>query len=134
VSFSGRDENPEDPLLCAINEFRQELIRWIDSQLSLLRQREAQTEAPSPDLAASAGLAARLGSRPESDASGPGKSAAQDPHPGQGETPSRSDARDRLDALARQLSERLRLSEGGRKGTDKEGANNPEVDRRGPAR
>ncbi len=134
MSHSGQDESRDDPLLCAIEDLRQDLIRWIDGRLSQYRQREAQPETPSAASAASMGLPMRSESRVENDAPSNGKPAAHESHTGQADTRSRGDARVRLDALARQLGERLRLWEASRKGPDKEGANNSEADRCGPAR
>ncbi len=79
------DEEGADLLIGAIEEFREELIQWIDTQLAQLRERDARLAIPA------------LGN-------GQGAIAAAEPVAG-------GDARHRLDALARQLHERLRNTE-----------------------
>ncbi len=79
------DEEGADPLIGAIGEFREELIQWIDTQLAQLRERDARLAVPAI-------------------ANGQSTIAAAEPVAG-------GDARHRLDALARQLNERLRNTE-----------------------
>ena len=82
------DEEGADLLIGAIEEFREELIQWIDAQLAQLRERDMRLAVP----------AASNGSN------GSGTIAGAEPVAG-------GDARHRLDALARQLNERLRNNE-----------------------
>jgi hypothetical protein len=137
VSVTGQDENREDPLLSAISEFRQELIRWIDSQVGLIRQRDSQSESSTAGPAALTPLQVRSAPRQEADAPTPAAARMLNPEPKPvapaAEVQTSGDARDRLEALARQLGERLRLSEGGRRGPEKEHKDATE-DRRAPAR
>jgi hypothetical protein len=79
------DEEGADLLIGAIGEFREELIQWIDNQLAQLRERETRFAVPV-------------------NGNGSGTLPAAEPVAG-------SDARHRLDALARQLNERLRNNE-----------------------
>jgi hypothetical protein len=127
----GRDESQEDALLIEISELRQELIRWIDCQLNLCRQREARIDDGVPGAAAGPAP-----SRAEAEPVSKPPSLNQrmrDPTVAASDAPHSGDARDRLDALARQLGERLRLSEAGRKGHEKTEKSKPRDDRRGPA-
>jgi hypothetical protein len=144
-----QDDGGADPLLRAIGEFRQELLQWIDVQLGSLRESESQQE-PVPPRGSLTNSA--QSNRTESGASpgvGPEKPSARGgdrivraPHTvwasPTSEPPSRrppvtdptssnppADARDRLDALARQLGERLRGADGSRKGAE-------QADREGP--
>ena len=131
-----KDERPEDLLVEAIGEFRLELIEWIDFQLNLLCEREAWPMAGSAGAIAPADV---LAAQPESQAatapaaeskivpqrSGPAKAA---------ESPAQPDSRHRLDAVARRLGERLRLSEESRKGPDRTDRDDVAEDQRRPAR
>ena len=131
-----KDERPEDLLVEAIGEFRLELIEWIDFQLNLLCEREAWPMAGSAGAIAPADV---LAAQPESQAatapaaeskivpqrSGPAKAA---------ESPAQPDSRHRLDAVARRLGERLRLSEESRKGPERTNRDDVAEDQRRPAR
>ena len=131
-----KDEGPEDLLVEAIGEFRLELIDWIDFQLNLLCEREAWPMAGSAGAVAPANV---LAARPElqaatapaaesrivSQRSGPAEAA---------ESPAQPDSRHRLDAVARRLGERLRLSEESRKGPERTGRDDVAEDQRRPAR
>ena len=132
-----KDEGPEDLLVEAIGEFRLELIEWIDFQLNLLCEREAWPMAGSAGAIAPANV---LAARPEPQAatapaaaesrivpqrSGPAEAA---------ELPAQSDSRHRLDAVARRLGERLRLSEESRKGPERTDRDDVAEDQRRPAR
>ena len=131
-----KDEGPEDLLVEAIGEFRQELIEWIDLQLNLLCEREALP------LAGSAGgitSASAVAVRPEPPtATTPGAESRIVPQkPGPPETagsPAQPDSRHRLDAVARRLGERLRLSEESRKGPEQTSRDDVAEDQRRPAR
>jgi hypothetical protein len=87
-----------DPLLKAIAEFREELIQWIDAQLVILRQRE-------PDQGNSSANSDHAESRPVTQELIESSPAA--------------DSRQRLNALARQLKDRLRHSGGSRGGGER---------------
>ncbi|MGD0044025.1 MAG: hypothetical protein ABSE84_27080 [Isosphaeraceae bacterium] len=131
-----KDEGPEDLLVEAIGEFRLELIEWIDFQLNLLCEREAWPMAGSAGAIAPANV---LAARPEPQAatappaesrivpqrSGPAEAA---------ESPAQPDSRHRLDAVARRLGERLRLSEESRKGPERTDRDDVAEDQRRPAR
>ena len=133
-----KDEGPKDLLVEAISEFRLELMDWIDFQLNLLREREARPMAGSAGAIAPANV---LAARPEPQAatapatvaesrivpqrSGPAEAA---------ELPAQSDSRHRLDAVARRLGERLRLSEESRKGPERTNRDDVAEDQRRPAR
>jgi hypothetical protein len=136
VSVMSKDEGPEDLLIEAIGEFRLELIEWIDFQLNLLCEREAWPMAGSAGAIAPADV---LAARPEPQAatapaaesrivpqrSGPAKAA---------ESPAQPDSRHRLDAVARRLGERLRLSEESRQGPERTDRDDVAEDQRRPAR
>ena len=129
-----KDEGPEDLLIEAIGEFRLELIEWIDFQLNLLCEREAWPMAGSAGAIAPGNV---LAARPDPQGapaaeskivpqrSGPAKAA---------ESPAQPDSRHRLDAVARRLGERLRLSEESRKGPDRTDRDDVAEDQRRPAR
>jgi len=131
-----KDGGPEDLLVEAIGEFRLELIEWIDFQLNLLCEREAWPMAGSAGAIAPANV---LAARPEPQAatapaaelrlvpqrSGPAEAA---------ESPAQPDSRHRLDAVARRLGERLRLSEESRKGPERTDRDDVTEDQRRPAR
>jgi hypothetical protein len=140
-----QDEPASDPLLKAISEFRQELIQWIDSQLASSRDLERRHESvtPTPIVAASV-RGSLIEVKANLHASGSMTPKPADPAGVQAPVPSRqvgpipgsnaqseavrpvgepvintfpaADARDRLDALARQLGERLRASAATRNG------------------
>jgi hypothetical protein len=116
VSVIGQDERREDPLLGAICEFRQELIRWIDCQISQCRQREGRLGEPVPGVSAVPPQSSRSDSQLKSEP--PTVKPLRDLSDAPSDVAQPGDARDRLDALARQLGERLRLSEAGRRGTE----------------
>lgn len=135
-----KDEGPVDLLVEAIGEFRLELIDWIDLQLKLLSERDAWPMAGSAGAIAPANV---LAARPEPQAatatapatasesrivpqrSGPAEAA---------ESPAQNDSRHRLDAVARHLGERLRLSEESRKGPERTDRDDVAEDQRRPAR
>jgi len=108
-----KDGGPEDLLVEAIGEFRLELIEWIDFQLNLLCEREAWPMAGSAE------------SRIVPQRSAPAEAA---------EAPAQADSRHRLDAVARRLGERLRLSEESRKGPERTDRDDVAEDQRRPAR
>jgi hypothetical protein len=113
-----KDEGPADLLVEAIGEFRQELIEWIDFQMNLLCEREAR---PEPQAATAPAAESRIvPQRP-----GPAEAA---------EAPAQADSRHRLDAVARRLGERLRLSEESRKGPERTDRDDVAEDQRRPAR
>jgi len=133
-----KDEGPADLLVEAIDELRQELIEWIDFQLDLLCEREAwpmvgsagaiapanvRAEKSEPQAATAPATAAELRIVPQR--SGPAEAA---------ESPAPADSRHRLDAVARRLGERLRLSEESRKGPERTGRDDVAEDQRRPAR
>lgn len=135
-----KDERPEDLLVEAIAELRQELIEWIDFQLNVLCEREgwplagsAGTIAPGNVLAAGpepiAGTATTTAPAAESRIL-PEKSAAAEA----AEPSAPSDSRHRLDAVARRLGERLRLSEESRKGPERTNRDEIAADKRPPDR
>ncbi len=105
-----QDESRADPLLSAIGELRQELIRWIDSQLGLLREWGTRLETTAP---LGAGGEPRVKPGVVTDLPAP-PAGLRDP----AEPAPNGDARHRLDVLARQLGERLRQSESARKGPE----------------
>jgi hypothetical protein len=137
-----QDDGGTDPLLRAIGEFRQELIEWIDVQLGSLRQsangaesrneplasrtissistrsgRQETTDSPGADTERLVGRDGSMVAAPKQDStvnSGSGRDTRL-PRAGLGENAPPADARGRLDALARQLGERLRAVEGPRK-------------------
>jgi hypothetical protein len=141
-----QDESASDPLLGAICEFRQELIQWIDRQLAYSRDRERRLEpGPSAPVVASLVRGSLIETQmTPTAASGSANPRTVDSAEPQDFVPSRpaapklgsnrepeamrqvgehptepftaADARNRLDALARQLGERLRASEEARKG------------------
>jgi hypothetical protein len=143
-----QEEGGFDSLLKAIGDFRQEVVRWIDSHLVSLRECESRHEAePTPSLP-TPDRAARREARPQNESDsreigGNGSHRRATPFPdvqrvpdaravnSQGGTPSRKEAADlaegfsngdprhRLDALARQLDERLRGAERTRKVRDR---------------
>ena len=135
-----KDEGPEELLVEAIGEFRLELIEWIDFQLNLLCERDAWPMAGSAGAIAPANV---LAARPEPQApaatapataaesrivpqrSGPAEAA---------ESPTQPDSRHRLDAVARRLGERLRLSEESRKRPERTDRDDVAEDQRRPAR
>ncbi len=131
-----KDEGPEDLLVKAIGEFRLELLDWIEFQLNLLCEREAWPMAGSAGAIAPAnGLAAlpepQAATAPAAESrivpqrSGPAEAA---------ESPAQPDSRHRLDAVARRLGERLRLSEESRKGPERTDRDDFAEDQRRPAR
>jgi hypothetical protein len=137
-----QDDGGDDPLLRAIGEFRQELIEWIDVHLGSLREsadgiesriepfpsrtappvstrsvRQESTDAPGDGTEAPAGKGGGLVTAPKRD-SIVNYGSSQDaglPRARLGDHAQPADARGRLDALARQLGERLRATEGPRK-------------------
>src|SRR3954447_24061742 len=84
-----QEDRPDDLLLRAIGEIRSELLGWIDERLESLREQQA---------AADAAAFAPARAPPE-----PAAPRAEPPAVASG-----ADPRKRLDALARQLGERLR--------------------------
>jgi hypothetical protein len=138
VSVMSKDEGPEDLLVEAIGEFRLELIEWIDFQLNLLCEREAWPMAGSAGAIAPANV---LAARPEPQAATAPATAAesrivpQRSGPAEAaESPAQSDSRHRLDAVARRLGERLRLSEESRKRPERTDRDDVAEDQRRPAR
>jgi hypothetical protein len=143
------DEDGKDPLLQAIGEFRQVLIRWIDTQLGLHRDHVTRSEAIPPSVGAagtaggsrpdprvegavgSEGIVTTSTARASGRVAGPTREALERLVPGADPPGPRSsgketiepapaaDARSRLDALARQLGERVRAVDGSRKGTER---------------
>src|SRR5262245_10447313 len=100
------DTESADSLLRAIREFRLEFLSWIDTEMARVREHE-----PGKDLAA-AGIPATPGEDSAERGSGasPARPAATIPRP---ETDPRASAaplspRQRLDALARLLDQRLK--------------------------
>jgi len=133
-----KDEGPADLLVEAIGEFRQELIEWIDFQLGLLSEREAR---PGAGLAGAIAPANVPAARPETQAAAaPGTMAESRIVPQTSglaeaaEAPPPADSRHRLDAVARRLGERLRLSEESRKGPERSKRDDVAEDQRRPAR
>ncbi|MGA2704331.1 MAG: hypothetical protein ABSH35_24935 [Isosphaeraceae bacterium] len=137
-----KDEGPADLLVEAIGEFRQELIEWIDFQLNLLSEREAWPMAGSGGAIAPANV---LAARPEPQAAtAPATAAAtaaelrivpqRSGRAEAAESPAPADSRHRLDAVARRLGERLRLSEESRKGPERTDRDDVAEDQRRPAR
>ena len=131
-----KDEGPEDLLVEAIGEFRLELIEWIDFQLNLLCEREAWPMAGSAGAIAPANV---LAARPEPHAAtapaAESRIVPQRSGPAEGaESPAQPDSRHRLDAVARRLGERLRLSEESRKGPERTDRDDVAEDQRRPAR
>jgi hypothetical protein len=134
-----QDDGGTDPLLRAIGEFRQELIEWIDVQLGSLHNSANGVESriePFPSRPASS-ISTRSGRLETTNSPGAGterlvsRNGVMDPVPkrdsivnsssdrdaklpraGPGAHAGPADARGRLDALARQLGERLRTVEG----------------------
>jgi hypothetical protein len=136
VSVMSKDEGPVDLLVEAIGEFRLELIDWIDLQLKLLSEREAWPMAGSAGAIAPANV---LAARPEPQAATapgaesriiPQRSGPAEP----AESPAQPDSRHRLDAVARRLGERLRLSEESRKGSERTDRDDVADNQRRPAR
>jgi hypothetical protein len=119
------DEGQADLLVEAIGEFRQELIVWIDAQLGLLCEREAWPLAGSVVGIAPAKI---LAARPEPPtAPAPALDLRIVPQKA-GTTeaaglPLQPDSSHRLDAVARRLGERLRLSEEIRKESERSNRN-----------
>src|SRR3954463_16423088 len=136
-----QDDGGNDPLLRAIGEFRQELIEWIDVQLGSLCEsasgaesrfepftsrtafststRSGRLEAPDSPGAATERLVSRDGGmvaapKRESIVSSGSSTDARLARPVARDHAGPADARGRLDALARQLGERLRAVEGAR--------------------
>ncbi|HMF35476.1 MAG TPA: hypothetical protein VKF17_02510 [Isosphaeraceae bacterium] len=131
-----KDEGPADLLVEAIGEFRQELIEWIDFQLNLLCEREAWPITGSAGAVAPANV---LAARPEPQAATAPvavlRVVAQSSEPAEAaESPAQPDSRHRLDAVARRLGERLRLSEESRKGPERTDRDDVAEDQRRPAR
>ncbi len=137
-----KDEGPEDLLVKAIGEFRLELLDWIEFQLNLLCEREAWPMAGSAGAIAPANV---LAARPEpqvatAPATAPATAAELRIVPQRSgraeaaESPAQPDSRHRLDAVARRLGERLRLSEESRKGPERTGRDDFAEDQRRPAR
>jgi hypothetical protein len=129
-----QDEGGADLLLQAIGEFRQELIQWIDSQLGLLREREARLTASPPETVSAILVpATRPEPRAQSVPASRAKIAPQGASPAvTAEMSPSADARHRLDTLARQLGERLRLSGGSRRGPERTDRDGPAEDQRPP--
>ncbi len=117
-----KDEGPADLLVEVIGEFRLELIEWIDCQLNLLCDREAWPVAESAGALAPAKVLASLPESPATPAPStdarivPPRSRPADVE----QLPAQVDSRNRLDAVARRLGERLRLAEESRKGPERE--------------
>ncbi len=114
-----KDEGPADLLVDAIGEFRVELIEWIDSQLELLADREAWPIADSAGATAPGKVVAAP--RPEPLTAAPSstdaRTSTQQSRSAEGaESSPPADSKNRLDAVARRLGERLRLAEESRKG------------------
>jgi hypothetical protein len=129
-----KDEGPADLLVEAIGEFRQELIEWIDFQLNLLSEREAWPMAGSAGAIAPANVRP---ARPEPQAATAAESRIVPQRSGlaeAAESPAPADSRHRLDAVARRLGERLRLSEESRKGPERTDRDDVAEDQRRPAR
>jgi hypothetical protein len=136
-----KDERPpEDLLVEAIGEFRQELIEWIDFQVSLLCERETRPIAgsagaippatvlavwPEPQAVTAAAPASAAEPKLVAQRAGPAEAA---------ESPSPADARHRLDVVARRLGERLRQSEEARKGPERTNRDDVAESQRRPAR
>jgi hypothetical protein len=140
-----QDDGGDDPLLKAIGEFRQELIEWIDIQLESLREsangidsriepfpprtappvstrsvRQESTDARGDGTETLGGRGGGLVGAPkrESIVNAGSSQGARLPHAGLGDHAEPADARGRLDALARQLGERLRAAETPRKSSE----------------
>jgi len=135
-----KDEGPADLLVEAIGEFRQELIEWIDFQLNLLCEREAWPMAGSAGAIAPANVRA---ARPEPQVATATAAATaaelrivpqRSERAEAAESPAPADSRHRLDAVARRLGERLRLSEESSKGPERTGRDDVAEDQRRPAR
>ena len=128
-------EDGADPLVAAIGEFRQELVGWIDSLLGAVRERYARTASRPPEQAAiPQGFTRRSESRGDGVTAPEGRPAPREANrTAASEPPSKGDSRHRLDALARQLGERLRLSEASRGGSERADGDGPVKDRSTPA-
>jgi hypothetical protein len=115
------DEGQADLLVEAIGEFRQELIEWIDAQLGLLYEREAWPLAGSVVGIGPAKILAARSEPPTAPAPAldlrivPQKSGTTEA----AGLPLQPDSGHRLDAVARRLGERLRLSEELRKDSER---------------
>ncbi len=130
-----KDEGPADPLVEAIGEFRLELIEWIDCQLNLLCDRETWPVADSAGALVPGKVLASRPESPESPAwSTDARTVPSKLQPADAEqAPAQVDSRNRLDAVARRLGERLRLAEESRKGPEREPRTDvPEEPRRLP--
>jgi hypothetical protein len=153
-----QDDGGDDPLLRAIREFRQELIAWIDVQLGSLREsasamesrieplaprtpapistRSVRQDDPDAPLDGTEKLAGRVGGLAAAAKREPIVSTAlsQDARlarSGPGDHAEPADARGRLDALARQLGERLRSGEAPRKPSEHTGRPVPNGEKSG---
>ena len=124
-----------DPLVAAIGEFRQELVGWIDSLIGAVRERHARAAArPLEPAATPPGLARRSESRGDGVTAAEGKPTPREENKATVSEPlAKGDSRHRLDALARQLGERLRHSEASRGGSERSEGDGPGKDRSTPA-
>jgi hypothetical protein len=123
-----------DPLVTAIGEFRQELVGWIDTLLGSIRQRHARTASRSPEQAAPLqGPVKRYESRGDSGVETAGGSPQREENrTSAADPPAKGDPRHRLDALARQLGERLKSSEAARGGSERAESEVPVKERNKP--
>ena len=114
-----KDEGPAERLVEAIGEFRVELIEWIDSQLSYLSESEAWTVSGAGAIAPGNVLKAQPEASAVPASAAEIRAVSQTSKPSEiSESPVQIDSRHRLDAVARRLGERLKLSEETRKGTE----------------
>jgi hypothetical protein len=124
-----------DPLVAAIGEFRQELVGWIDSLLGAMRERHARTAVRPPEQVATVpGLARRSDVRRDAVTASQGRTVPREENQTvASDPPLKGDSRHRLDALARQLGDRLRHSDASRGGTERADGDGPSKDRSAPA-
>jgi len=128
------DQKGREPLLQAIQDFRRELLEWIDARIGMLKEGECDPGEGSPggsledappgesrlvtELAGESALRTGWGGG-EADGCFP----TQFGSPGEPERREpQGDPRKRLDALARLLDERLRIAEGARGGSSANGS------------
>jgi hypothetical protein len=130
-----KDEGPAELLVEAIGELRLELIEWIDIQLNLLCEREAWPLAGSAGAITPANVLAARPETPTATAAAESRIVPQKSVSAEAaESTAQPDSRHRLDAVARRLGERLRLTEESRKGPERMNRDELEEDKRPPAR
>ncbi len=130
-----KDEGPAERLVESISEFRIELIEWIDSQLSSLSESETWAASGVGAIAPGKGLSAQPEAHAVPASAADHRVASQAFMPSEiSEPPAQVDPRHRLDAVARRLGERLKLSEESRKGTEQANRDDVAKDQRRPGR